>query len=378
MPLTREQTRYQTTSDTVFLPTVAIDNNLAVRGTSVFDGNVTVNGNFTPALFTYNGPLSGTTLSLSGAITSTNTTTTSRNTHTFQNSPGSVFSIRSHGPSYVETLLGNSLSGNTLLISTSGDLLIGTYVTNNLILGTNNAERLRIDNAGNVGIAMTPTFKFDITGAALGTTSGNQSQVFRLTTTSSNADYLEITNTRTANGADWTTAGYRIQEKIDATWMAYIQFNGSSGSNQGGISFGTGTTTASPTSITERVRISGDSFGTTTFYGNVIQNVNATAKTTNYQLTTADANTIVQMNGAFAFQVDTSLAVLPLGTTITLVAQTTGVTVATTANATVPTVNATPGLKLRAAWSTATLIKMSAASASGTASTWLLTGDLTA
>jgi hypothetical protein len=84
------------------------------------------------------------------------------------------------------------------------------------------------------------------------------------------------------------------------------------------------------------------------------------------------------MNGAFNFTVDTSLAVLPLGTTITLVAQTTGVAVATTANATVPTINATPGLKLRAAWSTASLIKMSAASASGTASTWLLTGDLTA
>jgi hypothetical protein len=106
--------------------------------------------------------------------------------------------------------------------------------------------------------------------------------------------------------------------------------------------------------------------------------VNTTAKSANYQLTTGDANTIVQMNGAFVFQLDTSLAVLPIGTQITLLALTTGVTVALTANATVPTLLYTPGLKLRAANSVATLIKMSASSASGTASTWLLTGDISA
>jgi hypothetical protein len=106
--------------------------------------------------------------------------------------------------------------------------------------------------------------------------------------------------------------------------------------------------------------------------------VNTTAKTANYQLTTGDANTVVQMNGAFAFQLDTSLAVLPIGTQITLLALTSGVTVALTATATVPTLYYTPGLKLRAANSVATLIKLSASSASGTASTWVLTGDISA
>lgn len=106
--------------------------------------------------------------------------------------------------------------------------------------------------------------------------------------------------------------------------------------------------------------------------------VNTTAKTANYQLVTGDANTIVQMNGAFTFQLDTSLSVLPIGTQITLLALTAGVTVSLTANATVPTLLYTPGLKLRAANSVATLIKMSASSASGTASTWLLTGDISA
>ena len=115
-----------------------------------------------------------------------------------------------------------------------------------------------------------------------------------------------------------------------------------------------------------------------TIIGNLVNNINTTAKTAAYQLTTSDANTVIQMNGAFAFNLDTTLAVLPLGTQITLVAQTTGVTVAANGASVVPTINATPGLRLRAAHSVATLMKMSIASASGTSSTWLLTGDLIA
>ena len=84
------------------------------------------------------------------------------------------------------------------------------------------------------------------------------------------------------------------------------------------------------------------------------------------------------MNKYFRSSSVASLAVLPIGTQITLLALTSGVTVSLTANATVPTLLYTPGLKLRAANSVATLIKMSASSASGTASTWLLTGDISA
>jgi hypothetical protein len=55
MPLTREQTKYRSTKDTVFLPTVAVDNNLGVSGSSVFSGpanftnGLTVNSVFTIA-----------------------------------------------------------------------------------------------------------------------------------------------------------------------------------------------------------------------------------------------------------------------------------------------------------------------------------------
>lgn len=44
MPLTREQTKYNFSNDTVFLPTVAIDKNLGVLGNAVFNGNVQING----------------------------------------------------------------------------------------------------------------------------------------------------------------------------------------------------------------------------------------------------------------------------------------------------------------------------------------------
>jgi len=76
--------------------------------------------------------------------------------------------------------------------------------------------------------------------------------VQRLYSSTSNNDYLELTNTRVATGTTWETAGFRIQQKVDSTWMSYIQFNGN---NNGGISIGTGTTTTSATSISERVKI---------------------------------------------------------------------------------------------------------------------------
>lgn len=95
--------------------------------------------------------------------------------------------------------------------------------------------------------------------------------------------------------------------------------------------------------------------------------VNTTAKVANYQLATSDRDTMIQMNGAFAFQVTTALSTMPTGGQIHLLALTTGVTVTGTG----VTLNGTPGLKLRAAYSSATLICL------GT-NNWVLVGDLSA
>jgi len=95
--------------------------------------------------------------------------------------------------------------------------------------------------------------------------------------------------------------------------------------------------------------------------------VNTTAKTAAYTLATTDYESMIQMNGAFAFNVTTALSTAPAGTQINLLALTTGVSV----TATGVTLNATPGLKLRTAYSSATLICL------GT-NNWLLVGDLSA
>ena len=95
--------------------------------------------------------------------------------------------------------------------------------------------------------------------------------------------------------------------------------------------------------------------------------VNVTPKTAAYTLATGDLETMVQMNGAFAFSVTTGLSSLPAGSQIHLLALTAGVTVTSSG----VILNGTPGLKLRTAYSSATLICL------GTNS-WVLVGDTAA
>lgn len=96
-------------------------------------------------------------------------------------------------------------------------------------------------------------------------------------------------------------------------------------------------------------------------------NVNQTAKTGAYTLALSDQNTLIQMNGAFAFTVPLNSSVAyPIGAQIHLVALTTGVSVSFTSGI---TSYSSPGNNLRAAGSMATLLKL------GTNS-WALSGDL--
>lgn len=95
--------------------------------------------------------------------------------------------------------------------------------------------------------------------------------------------------------------------------------------------------------------------------------LNPTAKTSAYTLATGDYENMIQMNGAFAFNLTTALSAAPVGTQIHLLALTAGVSVAESA----VTLNGTPGKKLRTAYSSATLICL------GT-NNWVLVGDLSA
>jgi hypothetical protein len=107
--------------------------------------------------------------------------------------------------------------------------------------------------------------------------------------------------------------------------------------------------------------------------GNVVLSEIATsAQTASYTLVLADRGKLVEMNvgsgntltvplnSSVAYPVGTQIDILQVGSGQTTVAATAGVTV-----------NATPGLKIRAQWGGATLIKRAE-------NTWVLIGDLTA
>lgn len=122
--------------------------------------------------------------------------------------------------------------------------------TDSLRMFSNSSERMRITSAGDVGIGTTaPGAKLEINGGVLGGTSGDQTILERLYGTVTNASYLDISLTRDSAGTSWINAATRLQQKIDSTWMGFMQFNGTN--NQGGITFGAGTSTVSATSIPE-------------------------------------------------------------------------------------------------------------------------------
>jgi hypothetical protein len=79
------------------------------------------------------------------------------------------------------------------------------------------------------------------------------------------------------------------------------------------------------------------------------------------EINSASANNLtVPLNSSVAFPVGTQISLLQVGAGQMTVVATGGVTI-----------NATPGLKLRAQWSSATLIKRAT-------DTWVLVGDLSA
>lgn len=103
-------------------------------------------------------------------------------------------------------------------------------------------------------------------------------------------------------------------------------------------------------------------------------NMSFNTQTATYTLVLADAGKQVQMNlaGANTLFIPTdATSAFPVGTMIIVVQLGAGQTTIAAATPGTTTVNATPGLKLRAQYSTATLVKRAA-------DTWLVSGDLVA
>ena len=129
------------------------------------------------------------------------------------------------------------------------------------------------------------------------------------------------------------------------------------------------TTATTPLAGSEQIPlVQSGSTKKTTVTDLMIQNINAQTGTT-YTLVLTDANRIVTLANASAITltVPTNASVaFPVGTTVTIAQTGAGqVTVSSSA-----TIRATPGAKLRARYSTASLIKIAT-------DEWLLVGDLT-
>lgn len=137
--------------------------------------------------------------------------------------------------------------------------------TTTLTLPATSGTLVTSDASGNVGIGTASSgAKLEMFSGTLGPTAGSQSkyQILSSSHHTSNGDFLEITNTRQTAGSTWVGGGSRLQQRVDITYMGYMQFNGGSGSNNdGGISFGTGLT-ANPTDILERMRINSGGYVT--------------------------------------------------------------------------------------------------------------------
>ena len=132
------------------------------------------------------------------------------------------------------------------------------------------------------------------------------------------------------------------------------------------------TSTAASTYLTTSTAASTYLASSTAATTYALLNLVTSAQTASYTLVLADASKLVEVSNASANNLTVPLnssVAFPVGTQINILQTGAGqITVVATGGV---TINATPGLKLRAQWSSATLIKRAE-------NTWVLVGDLSA
>jgi len=162
----------------------------------------------------------------------------------------------------------NSTSGYTTSFDMDDDALsIGhNSASRKIHLKTNDTDRLTVHSNGNVGIGtVSPSSLLHVnTGTDLGTTVGNQQILIKAEGDTLNSDKLETSLVRTSTHSDandWMSAQWRIQRKVDSTYMGWIGFGGEEGdgTHHYGVSFGIGSAGATSGTLQadEAMRIDG-------------------------------------------------------------------------------------------------------------------------
>ena len=233
------------------------------------------------------GITSGTITLQPAAAAGTNTLTLPAQTGTLDVVGNSFYvgttQIANNRASAAQTLTGVSIDGN------AGTVTNGVYTNSSFNLGTTSIQWNRASAAqtltgisidgnaatvtngvytsGNQTIAGVKTFSSAavMSTGTLGSTSGDTLNYLSFVGNNGNNNVVDFFQIRDSAGTAWSQAGTRIQQKIDSTFMGWMQFNGTNAN--GGISWGTGTSTASAIAIAERMRL--DSSGSLRVLSNI-------------------------------------------------------------------------------------------------------------
>ena len=125
---------------------------------------------------------------------------------------------------------GATTTGTHIATTFSGSGASLTALPAGELTGTVANARISGAYTGFTGLTSSGTVEASL--GALGTTATNSLIHFKLSSTTSNGDYLLLTANRLATGTNWETAAYTIQRLVDTTYMGFIRFgDGASGQN---------------------------------------------------------------------------------------------------------------------------------------------------
>jgi hypothetical protein len=160
--------------------------------------------------------------SVEGFFTNTNTgITASAGVRAIANSTG-YYLLRQYGTGVTATVFGQTLANYALLLSdgaSSNGLMIGSNTADPVIIGTNNAERMRIFSTGGVSVGNTT----DRGAGALSVTSGTYAEStgpFFLNATTVSANFTIPTNfNATSAGPITVNTGVTVTVSTGSTWV---------------------------------------------------------------------------------------------------------------------------------------------------------------